>query len=288
MTNNEGISVIYHKVSQKIELPFCEDDKGKQTSNMTTNTNTLPISFPIIYSNGDTKVVRWVDRPKHIDGHFWVEDEEGDVICDRTGETHRKKMASRGDIAVYLPANQADEERFIREQYEAVTRKNIDDNYGGDEEYYYDELSKKDLHSFDCYQNAMLVAYLSKGKGRVRFGFFGALKPDGMIYWYFGHPANTYDDFLADPQFNQRPEDIKNNYETHIKQHPELVARMDGILERKELAKKEAKDRAEKIHRAELIEKEKKAKKAEAELFEMLDKEEAQSKKKNKKNKSKK
>jgi hypothetical protein len=246
-------------------------------------------SLPAIYSNGDTKIKklpdgtfaivenRWVDRPKHIDGHFWVEDADGNIINDITMLPHQQKFEAKGEKVVRYHPSPEDEARYIQHKYDDITATNI--SHYESEDAYYADLASKDLHSFDCYQNAMLTAY--RTGHRVRFGFIGALKPNGMIYWYFGHPDNTYDDFEGDP--NQSFQEIKNTRETHISSHPQLVAKIE-----REKAKKEAeeKERAEYLKRKQaedLKKKEAVAKKAEEELFAMLDKEEKQSKKKNNK-----
>jgi hypothetical protein len=134
-----------------------------------------------------------------VDGHFWVEDPKtGKIIGDHTGQEHVAKFHRNGHSAVYMRANPADEARYIAERM-AVVQKNIDKHFDGEEGYWNSIDRELQTHlrngtgGYDCVQNATLIAH--KTGFPLRYGHFGALKPDGKIYWYFGHPTNTYEDF---------------------------------------------------------------------------------------------
>jgi len=224
--------------------------------------------------------MNWVNEKKHTDGHFWVENDKGEIINDITIQDHFKRFEAKGDVGVYLYANPADEARYIKEKYETITYKNIR-NYN-DEAEYYKQLEKKGFHNCDCFQNATYTAY--KTGGRVRFGFAGALKKSGWIYWFFGHPQNTYEQFEgnADAEFA----DIPNTHETHISSHPQLVAQMEKKKTEKEAKEKQLREYQEKKRKDNLKKMEQRADKAEKELFAMLEKEDKQNKnKKSKKSK---
>jgi hypothetical protein len=167
---------------------------------------------------------RWKHGDICIDGHFWVEDPKGKILNDLTGKVHIDKFHQNGHSAVYLRANPSDEARFISKKMKEVVAKNIA-KHGGNVEQYYASVEKElEKHiregkaGYDCFQNATLTAY--KTGGVIRYGHFGAMFPDGNIYWYFGHPDNTYEEF-------EKRKDGANakfhNYDTHKSQHPSAI-----------------------------------------------------------------
>jgi len=130
-----------------------------------------------------------------IDGLFWCEDEEGNVVNDVTGNNIIADLSKSCPqfygkaTPIYMSAQPEDEERFIQQEMKMIDR-NIAKNGAKN---YYDYLDSISMNGFDCFQNAVLTHH--KTGSRIRYGHFGLLKPDGFIYWLFGHPDNTFDDF---------------------------------------------------------------------------------------------
>ena len=230
-----------------------------------------------ILANGQVHIstTNFVTQEEIIDGHFWVETPDGEVYNDLTGAEHVAKFEARGETAVYLPANPDDEARFIAKKMKLV-QENIDKV--GSEEEYYQSLANKRMNGFDCFQNATLMAYQTGY--RMRYGHFGAMKPNGMIYWYFGHPRNKYEDF----EVKKDKKDYKSG-DTHYSNHPYLLEKH----QRQFRLKQEAKERAKAIQKAkddaEFEVRKAQQEKAEAELFAMLDSENNKKKSKKQNNK---
>ena len=209
-----------------------------------------------------------------IDGHFWVETPDGEVYNDLTGAEHIARMEAKGDTPVYLPANHDDEARFIAYKM-LMVQKNID-KLG--EEDYYRALANKRMTGFDCFQNATLMAYQTGY--RMRYGHFGAMKPNGMIYWFFGHPKNKYEDF----EVKKDKKDYKSG-ETHYSDIPYLLEKHQRTFRLKQEAKERAKALKKAKDDAEFEVRKAHQEKAEAELFAMLDSENNKKKSKKQNNK---
>ena len=100
-----------------------------------------------ILANGQVHIstTNFKTQEEIIDGHFWVETPDGEVYNDLTGAEHVAKFKERGETAVYLPANPADEERFIAKKM-LMVQANIDKV--GEAEYY-QSLGNKKMNGFD-------------------------------------------------------------------------------------------------------------------------------------------
>lgn len=217
-----------------------------------------------------------------IDGHFWIEKPNGEVYNDFTGKKIIDKWLSYqenwGEIPIYLPAEKADEERYIKQR---LANTELEFRKCGGKEIYFNSLSNLELHDRDCYFNTILTNF--KTGFKIRYGHFGMMKPNGMIYWIFGHPRNTFDDFEVNGEKNDSP---KNEGETHYSTHPYLVSKIEEKKKKRlELERLELEKRMD-FEKKELEKKKKIAEQNERELLAMLEKEDKQKSKKQKSKKS--
>lgn len=174
------------------------------------------------------------------DGHFWVEDSNGNVINDITAKGFIDLHKAHNRIPVYLPAKPEDEARYIENCHNKILKPNID-NAGGEKKYF-DLLAQRNLGAGDCYMHSTLLAYQTGGK--LRFGFLGFMDNTKKIGWIFGHPDLKY------KLFDNTDDGILTcDYPTHLYDHPYLVeketTRKRKIME--EVERKKEKQRLENL-----------------------------------------
>jgi hypothetical protein len=130
---------------------------------------------------------------KIIDGHFWVEHQGKNK--DLTTDALVEKMKRNGHRCVYLPAPQPQAEEFITMVYDRLKTRHL--AKGGLWEEWIEEVEDMydcgELGSFDCVQGAMVLKKKLGDGAKIIYGQVGALRPDGMIHWFFGHPDETPD-----------------------------------------------------------------------------------------------
>ena len=125
---------------------------------------------------------------KIIDGHFWVEykGKNIDLTMDQTAE----RIKRNGHRLVYLPVSVEDGLGFFNYQMEETKKRHLAKGYIW-EEWLEDAIQNYEnglLGDFDCLQGAVVLKHKYGDEATIRYGQIGALKPDGKIYWYFGHP----------------------------------------------------------------------------------------------------
>ena len=218
--------------------------------------------------------INWTDSKKRIDGHFWVEDEYGNVIND-SATLALDWMKEREITPVYLPCENEDGKRYLKEKLEKAKK---EAEKTGGEDIYYAHMEEREFGSYSCWPNALLNA---RRTGRpIKYGFLGGMDKRGYIRWFFGHPDNKYDDFEAPEGTNN----IKNERTTHIDEHPYLKDAKQRKIKAEQERRQAKKKLQETVREQELEIMKVKANQAEKELFDMLDKED---KKKHKKHKRK-
>ena len=155
---------------------------------------------------------------QHIDGHFWVTHQG--KIYDVTSAEHVERMKRVGHRAVYLPAPEPHAENFIKKVIGDLRRNTEmrggcwEDNITVNQMRYENGM----LSGFDCVQGALVLKRMLGDEAKICYGQFGSLKPDGMIYWFFGHPHEP-------PSIWQKKKGEQEfiDTETHSSTHPTLI-----------------------------------------------------------------
>jgi uncharacterized protein (UPF0335 family) len=155
---------------------------------------------------------------KIIDGHFWVEYKGKNI--DLTTDELATKIKGKKDRMVYLPVDEAEGQAFYEEVYNRLRDKHIAKGYDWDE-WIEDAVEKYEngfLGSFDCVQGAIVLKTKYGDQAKIRYGQVGALQPDGLIFWYFGHPDEP-------KEMWEKPRDQTNfmSHKTNPSSHPALI-----------------------------------------------------------------
>lgn len=156
-----------------------------------------------------------------IDGHFWVEykGKNIDLTMDQTAE----RMKQNGHRLVYLPVEQAEGEAFYYTQLAETQARHIAKGHNWDE--WIDDVMENYrngfLGDFDCFQGVVVLKQLYGDEAIIKYGQVGALKPDGNIYWYFGHPDEPKNLWIKKQSATFRDDYLK--YETPASRFPHLI-----------------------------------------------------------------
>lgn len=153
-----------------------------------------------------------------IDGHFWVEyrGKNIDLTTDRLVEIIKPKK----ERLVYLPVALEEGLEFYNQQLEEMKAKHIAKGYDWNE-VIADAMTIYGLgkfSSFDCFKGVMVLKELYGDEAVVRYGQLGVLRPNGMIYWYFGHPDEPKELWIKEENSNEY---IKT--ETPASKYPNLI-----------------------------------------------------------------
>lgn len=159
-----------------------------------------------------------INTDKIIDGHFWVEykGKNMDLTTDELAQT----IKGKGDRLVYLPVAEADGLEFYDKIYNRLRDKHIAKGYDWNE-WIDDAIEKYEngfLGSFDCVQGAIILKTKYGDEAKIRYGQVGALQPDGLIHWYFGHPDEPKEMWEKD----QGTQDFVSR-RTNPSSHPTLI-----------------------------------------------------------------
>jgi hypothetical protein len=145
---------------------------------------------------------------KIVDGHFWVEHNGQNI--DLTTDNLIEAMKRNGHRCVYLPAPQPEADQFINMVYDRLKEKHI--AKGGIWEEWLEDVTERYengcLNSFDCVAGAMVLKNKLGDNAKIVYGQVGALKPDGFIHWYFGHPDEPPTLWEKDNSKEMKPEYI--------------------------------------------------------------------------------
>ena len=151
---------------------------------------------------------------ERIDGHFWIEDLQGNLLSDCGFNNYKKNLPifkdpeyydeSKGDFVIYQPALAPNlEEIIIQKQLQKKIntwgRKDWEDGLTDMERFeevamnLYNNKATMLNQAYNCLQYAF-AEWIGRGKDkcRIRFGSAGcASKTRNSVYWFFGHINNA-------------------------------------------------------------------------------------------------
>jgi len=132
---------------------------------------------------------------KSIDGHFWIEYKGRNF--DITTDDIAKKMKKNKHRMVYLPVADELAQGFYDKIYNRLRDTHIAKGYDWNEwiEDVVESHERGELRDYDCVQAIILLKTKYGEQAKVRYGQVGALRSDGMVDWYFGHPDDTQDEW---------------------------------------------------------------------------------------------
>jgi len=150
----------------------------------------------------------FVEGTRRIDGHYWIEDDNGEIIYEETARSQHR------EVRAFKDALQDDPDSFlfyhhidpILEQQIISDETKIQEKDWGGKEKHEMLLKQRNNGAFQCFTSSLRNQLLHGGN--LRFGAIGIASPrDQDVYWLFGHPHNTeYEHWIVakDPILEQQ------------------------------------------------------------------------------------
>lgn len=141
-----------------------------------------------------------------IDGHFWLEDMEGNIISDGGFDSYKHKLPCfakydpSNHFVVYQPVScPVMEQQIIDEQVskqiKGFDKSTNNNNWKATARQMWKEKARMLSNGFECLQYCICEHLYRTEKGeqcRIRFGAAGLVHiKEDIVFWFFGHTDNT-------------------------------------------------------------------------------------------------